>query len=224
MRYVLGGVQMVWSDRSLRRYLIAPFLWTIVVFLAVMIPLRLWLPGFLGQQWERTGWSQPPMWVWWIVVTLIFLFISSTIFFMINGILSGLLWENLSREVEERLYGTAPQHKTSLARGIADAVARIPSTVGWSLLGIVLGFTPFGLGAAYPNGRMCINDFTSPAYSRRQLYFPAQKVRANTLRSAGSYAWTCGLISLFPIVNLICLPGMIAGATMMVRTEDPTCV
>lgn len=222
MQYVIRGVRMVWSDKSLRRYVIRPFLWTIALFIAIMVPLRFWLPGFLGGLWERTGWVEPPGWVWWIVVTLIFFVISGTVFFMLNGILSGLLWDDLSRESEERAFGTAPQYQTPFGRSVADSIARIPSTVGWSIIGIFLGFTPFGIGSSWPNGRMCINDFTAPAYARRQLYFPAQKARANKLRSAQSYAWTCGLISLVPLVNLICLPGMVVGATLMVRAEDPS--
>lgn len=220
MNYALRGINMVWSDKSLRRYFIRPFIWTILMFLAIMIPLRLWLPGFLAAKWEDFGWAALPGWLWWVVVTIIFFFVSGVIFFMINGILSGLLWEDLSREAEERAFGDAPQFHTPLARGLADSAARIPSTIGWSLLGIVLSFTPFGIAAAWPNGRMCLNDFTAPAYSRRRLYFPKQRDRAKQLRSANAYAWTAGLISLFPIVNLICLPGLIVGATLMVRTED----
>lgn len=220
MDYVIKGVFLVWGERRFRRYFLRPFWASLALFLAISVTLRLTLPRVLETAWHDLGGSPLPTWLWWIVVTIILFFVSGTIFFALNGILSSLLWEELSYQAELAAFGNAPREKTTFARGLADSAARLPSTIGWTVLGMALSLTPMGLGAAWPNGQLSLTDFTAPAYARRKCYYPAQKVRANRLRSARSFAWTAGFVSLIPILNLICLPGLIAGATLMVRQEE----
>ncbi|MEQ1935188.1 MAG: EI24 domain-containing protein [Fimbriimonadaceae bacterium] len=147
-------------------------------------------------------------------------FIAGPIFFGINGMLSSILWDKLSLKVEQRVFGNAPEAKTTLGRALADSLARLPLTIGVSLISAILGFTPLAWLSAWPVGWLCLYDFTSCAYARRGLYYPAQKAASSRLPKAREFALGCGILSLIPLLNLICLPGCIAGATILVRKGE----
>ncbi len=211
---------MTLGQKELRGFIIRPILWGILIYALVSISANFALVGPLRDLILRLG--VPESWSIWVARIAFFIawsFIAGPIFFGINGMLSSLLWDKLSLRVEERVFGSAPNGQTSLGRALADSMARLPLTVGVSLLSALLSFTVPWL-SAWPVGWLSLYDFTACAYARRGLYYPAQKRASSRLPKAREFAICCGILSLIPLVNLICLPGCIAGATILVRKGE----
>lgn len=221
MNALIDGIRMSWTDRQLRPYIIKPFAWTLVSYLILGFTLG-WLFSSLVSP-QLIGWGMPEFWA--AVVSRIAFFlawglIGGAVFFMINGIFSSLLWDDLSCRAELQIYGHAPTARTTFRRSIGDSIRRMPYACGIGLLSLILGFTPLFWLAVWPVGQMSVVDFTAPAFARRGLYYPAQKRAAQALRGQSGFALAAGLISLFPLVNALCLPGCIIGATMLVRRSE----
>lgn len=221
MNALIEGIRMSWTDKKLRPYIIKPFLWTFLAYAVLAFAL-----GWLFSSWvspHLISWGMPENWA--AIVSRITFFlawglIGGAIFFMINGIFSSMLWDDLSRRAEMQIYGHAPDGKTTLRRSLADSIKRIPYACGVGLLSFILGFTPLFWLSIWPVGQMSVIDFTAPAHARRGLYYPSQKQAAQALSGQHSFGVLAGLISLFPIVNALCLPGCIIGATMLVRQSE----
>lgn len=222
MEYVLRGTKMVFGDRSLRKYLFKPLFWTILLYLTISFTAASLAVGPLSNLLDRIAFI-PDNWTEWIARILFFLawtFVGGPIFFGLNGMLSGILWDELSLAAEEKTFGSAPQHRTGFRAAWADTFRRLPLTVGVAILSFFLGIFGIGWASIWPVGRLCLYDFTAAAYTRRALYYPQQKEVAKRLRKGFGFSLTCGLISLFPLINLIALPGCVVGATLMVREDE----
>lgn len=221
MEQLLRGIRYSWSKRELRKYFWKPFIWTLIVYILFMISLRIVLTPHLKNWYAMTGLSWvPPEWGWQVLLTILFLFISSAIFYGINGLLSGLVWDDLSLKAEEMYYGSAPKGNTTFSKALADTLRRTPYSIWMSFLGMIGGFTPFGILSIWAVGTMSRIDFASPAMARRNIYYPAQKAHSGKLKNAQSFQYSVGILSLFPLVNLLCLPGCIIGATFLVRDSE----
>lgn len=212
---------MSWTDRQLRPYIIKPFLWTVLSYAVIALVLG-WAFATLVSP-HLIGWGIPEAWANVLSRLAFFLawgLIGGAVFFMINGVFSSLLWDDLSRQAELQIYGHAPLAKTTIRRSVADSIRRIPYACGVGLLSFFLGLTPLFWLSVWPVGQMSLVDFTAPAHARRGLYYPAQKKAAQSLSGQHGFAVLAGMISLFPIVNALCLPGCIIGATMLVRRSE----
>jgi uncharacterized protein involved in cysteine biosynthesis len=221
MEQLLRGIRYSWSQKGLRKYFWKPFFWTLVIYVAFMVSLRILITPHLQNWYGMTGidW-QPPAWAWQVLITFLFIFISSAVFYGINGLLSGLVWDDLSQKAEEMYYGDAPKGNTTFGKSVSDTLKRTPYSLGMSFLGMIGGFTPFGILSVWAVGKMSRIDFASPAMARRGVYYPEQKNYSARLKNAQSYQWAVGVLSLFPLVNLVCLPGCIIGATFLVRDNE----
>lgn len=213
---------MVFGDRSLRRYLVRPLLLTILLYLTISISASQLAVGPLTDLLNRFDFI-PENWTTWIARIVFFLawtFIGGPIFFGLNGMLSSILWEDLSFAAEEKTYGSAPQHRTGFRMAWADTFRRLPLTVAVAVLSFFLGIFGLGWVSLWPVGWLCLYDFTAAAYARRAVFYPDQKGASKRLRKGFSFAMSCGIISLFPLINLFLLPGCVVGATLLVRDDE----
>lgn len=222
MEFILKGTKMVFGDRRLRRYLVRPLLWTFLIYLVISFTASSLAAGPITNLLDRLAFI-PPDWTPWIARIVFFIawsFIGGPIFFGLNGMLSSILWEELSLHAEEDAYGSAPHHKTTFSVAWSDTFRRLPLTIAVSVLSFFLGIFGIGWASAWPVGWLCLYDFTAAAYARRGVYYPEQKFRSKNLKKRFSFALSCGLVSLFPLINLILLPGCVVGATLLVRDDE----
>lgn len=222
MDYVLRGTKLVFGDRSLRKYLFKPFFWTVLIYFTISFTAASLAVGPLSRALDWLGFI-PDNWTVWIARILFFIawsFIGGPIFFGINGMLSSLLWEDLSHAAEEKVYGSAPFHRTGFRAAWSDTFRRLPLTIGVTILSFFLGIFGVGWASLWPVGWLCLYDFTASAYARRAVYYPEQKAASKRIKKGFSFALSCGLVSLFPLVNLVLLPGCVVGATLLVRDDE----
>lgn len=222
MEYILKGTKMVFGDRRLRRYLTRPLLWTIFIYFAISFTASYLAAGPIAGLLDRLEFI-PDTWTPWIARIVFFIgwsFIGGPIFFGLNGTLSSILWEELSLHAEEDVYGSAPRGKTNFSTAWGDTFKRLPITIAVAILSFFLGIFGIGWASAWPVGWLCLYDFTASAYARRGVYYPRQKFFAKQIKKRFSFAMSCGVISLFPLINLFLLPGCIVGATLLVRDDE----
>ncbi len=221
MEYLFRGVRLSLKDPELRKYLIKPFFWSIFLYLCVSLSITwmvsAWITDLIAG-WQLPGWVEflGPR----LLAFLAWSFVAGPVFFGLNAVLSSFMWSDLSYRTEIDQYGSAPRVKNTVGAELGDSVARLPRSLGVSFLSLVLGLVGLGWVSAYPVGRVCLLDFTAPAYLRRGIFFGEQKVRVSLIPRSKGFALACGVVSLVPLLNLLCLPGAVIGATLMVRESE----
>jgi uncharacterized protein involved in cysteine biosynthesis len=222
MEYILRGAKMVFTDRRLRRYLTKPLLWTILIYFVISFSASTLAARPITALLDRLQFI-PEGWTPWIARIVFFIawsFIGGPIFFGLNGTLSSILWDELSLHAEEDAFGSAPRGKTTFTVALSDTLRRLPLTLAVAVLSFFLGIFGIGWASIWPVGWLSLYDFTAAAYARRGVYYPQQKHAAKRSKKGFMFAMGCGLVSLFPLINLILLPGCIVGATLLVRDEE----
>jgi uncharacterized protein involved in cysteine biosynthesis len=196
MQFVLKGTQLIYKNPELRRYLVKPLLWSIFLYIVISITSSTLAVGPLSGLLSRLDFIPDHLTIW----------IARILFFIGWSFIAG------------------DSHTPNTLPGIgtvwSDAIRRLPLSLGIGILSFLLGIFGAGWLSIWPVGWLCLYDFTSPAYARRRTFYPAQKAAAKKLRYGMSFALTCGLISLFPLLNLVLLPGCVAGATLLVRANE----
>lgn len=131
-------------------------------------------------------------------------------------------WEELSREVEREVHGpNVPNHVTPHVVGIWDGIKRTPRGIFVMVLSLLLSPILFGLLSAGLTGYQSAYDLTGPAFARRGVFWSEQKRFASRVRGRGGLMLAAGIISLVPILNLLLIPSLVAGATLLVAREYP---
>ena len=220
MSALIRGIKLSWADKRFRPYFWKPLIWSILAFMAIMIPLRIFLPPWIQGQFAEFGISTGPDWVWRLGINILLFLISGSVFYGLNGLLSSFVWEELSLFSEQLLYGSAPNQRVTFGTNLKDTLARLPSSVGLSILAILLSFTPMGVGSIWPNGRLCLLDFSAPAYLRRGVHFREQKAILAKNPKSMEFMLSSGIVTLFPFLNLLCLPGLVIASTIFVRESE----
>ncbi|HTQ11030.1 MAG TPA: hypothetical protein VMI31_13225, partial [Fimbriimonadaceae bacterium] len=104
-----------------------------------------------------------------------------------------------------------------------DGVARGSFALAVTLLSLCCGWLFFGVPAVLFAGFLGLHDYTSAAYLRRGVTFPAQMSPVGKLEGRFSFAIAAGLLTLIPLVNVLMLPCLVAGGTLMVvDAEKPS--
>jgi uncharacterized protein involved in cysteine biosynthesis len=142
-------------------------------------------------------------------------FLSGLVFLGIMSLLSSLMWDKLSVEVES-LLGPVASRKIPLAAVIADSAKRTIFTLFLAVLGLLGGLCipllcPI-LAAAYVG----LLDYTAPAFARRGKLLRDQRRDLKKLKNRYDFALVAGLITLVPLLNVIMLPFLVAAGTVMV--------
>ncbi len=219
VQFIVQGLALVFGQQRFRPFIWRPMLISGVVFLAiVMIGYWLIVPmgdrflvsrgldSWIGGTLIRVGYAV----IWW--------FLAGVVFASIAGLLSSFLWDNLSLEVERSVRPDPPHQKL----GAGDLVVDTASRGVFALF--IFGFTcacfwlpPAGILLA---AWLCLYDYTASAYLRRGTLFPAQFRKAFGVRGSATFALVSGLLTIVPIVNVLMLPGLVAGGTLMLAEHE----
>jgi CysZ protein len=211
------GMKLVLSVPRLWPYCWKPLLAALAVYL--MLGLGVWLL-VMPQLIRRLQWGSGAEWLVGILVSVLiltlWLLLFSYAFVLLCSLFSSLLWDRLAEQVEILAGGGAAG--VSLARSVLllDALARFALTLFVGALAFGCAFVIGPLAPLLAAALLGLLDFTAPAYLRRGRTLGAQWSRVFRWKSLG-FALTAGLLSLLPVVNVLLLPGLVAGGTLLTR-------
>lgn len=222
MQHILSGARLLLRNRSLWGYVAKPFLHTALVFVGVLIGSYFLFSPFIARLMEWFGLPPDQSTVLSaIVFAVLFFLISGVLFVALAGMLSSLMWEKLSFEVEELALGTAPAGTLDKKAQLSDSMSRLAFSLFLAVLGVCCGSFSGGILAVLIAGYLALHDYTAPAFFRRGVLFPQQRSLVFKLRDCWTFALGAGLISLFPFVNVLFMPALVAGGTLMVaKSQD----
>lgn len=211
------GIRLVLSVPRLWIYCWKPLLAALGAYVVLGAGVWLLVVPLLIRQLQ---WGSGAEWLTGILVSLLiltlWLLLFSYAFVLLSSLFSSFLWDRLTEQVELLDGGGAAAVPLSRSALIVDALTRLALAlfVGTLAFGCAFVIGPFAplLAAAL----LGLLDFTAPAYLRRGRTFGAQWSRVFRWRSLG-FALTAGLLSLLPVVNVLLLPGLVAGGTLLTR-------
>jgi|GEM_PF-1112381 len=218
MGHIVEGARILFRDPRRGRYLLVPWLWSTLIFLAVVVVGYLavvpWLQSLLA---PRESWSSGPLRA--LVAFLYFvlwIFIAGFVFLTITAITSSFLWEGLSAAVEESLTGSvAPRSGLSKGRLAMDSLGRLAFVVVISVVSLIAGwFIPI-VAPVILAGWVGVLDYTAPAFLRYNRTVGMQWPVAMRMKGWFGFQLAAGFLTLLPVVNVFCLPLMVAGGTVM---------
>lgn len=219
MQFIVQGIGLVFGNRKFWPYVWRPMLISAAILFAI-IGIGYWLVVPTGDRFMaargldswftggllRLGYAV----IWW--------FLAGVVFASLGGLLSSFVWEELSLMVEREVDPNAPSHKLKGQEILADALSR-----GAFAICIFLGTCAcfwFPIGAVVLSAWLCLYDYTASAYIRRQVLFPSQFRKAFGVRGSATFAVSAGILTLVPLLNVIALPGLVAGGTLMLAEHE----
>lgn len=218
MVFVARGIGLVFGQRRYWPFVWRPMLASGAVFLGIFA-IGYWLAvPFMAGQLERVGLSERITGgtallayglLWW--------FLSGVVFVSMAGLLSSVLWDRLSYEVERSIDPNPPKEQTNWSEWLIDALPR----AGFAALifcGSLGCFWLLPVSVALASW-LCLYDYTASPYLRRGIPFHKQFGLAIRCKGWPTFALTCGLLTLLPLVNVLLLPGLVAGGTLMVAED-----
>lgn len=200
----------------MRPFLWKPWMWSLVIFLAVLaLGYVIWLPvaASLAERWGVASWLGAT--VGTLLYAVFWFFASGVVFLSLAGLLSSLLWDGLSIAVEKIVRGHAADQAPALAGQIWDTVIRLPFVTFIVLATLLLGWSCFGVTGVVLAGWLGLYDYTACAYLRRRVNFIGQFFRVFRNRSWFGFALLSGLVTLIPFLNVLFLPALVAGGTLL---------
>lgn len=221
MKFVLRGAAMVWGDRSMWRYVIVPMLWSALLYVAIVVggyflvvPLfERWLTQLGAGDYARAAGSA--------IYAVLWLFLSGVVFLSVAGMMSSLFWDGLSRRIEEKAFGSAPEAKHRMAIVAADSMQRMVFSIFAAVFAVLLGWCFFGIVGVVLAGWLGLYDYTACAFLRRGVTFSKQMGMAFRCKGWAGFALVAGLLTLLPFVNVLMLPSLVAGGTLLCAESFP---
>jgi uncharacterized protein involved in cysteine biosynthesis len=225
MRFILAGTALVFRTPRLWRFIIQPLLvgalafmvvaagayWLIVPTLSELLRHPFGDDGFRGE--AATAVAN-------LVFMLLFIVVSGSLYLVIVSFFSSTLWEKLSFAVELESTGKRVETKLPIPTIIGDSLQRGISAIAIGFLSMCCGWAVFGIVGVLLAGFMGLYDYTSAAYLRRGITFAKQGAYLRKLPSRYSFAVCGGLLTLLPVVNVLMLPCLVAGGTLMVIESE----
>lgn len=213
---------MILRNRQLWPYIVRPMLWTAGIFFALVIGGYFLIVPWLARVTENWGVGAVTGWLGGSALFVLALFfLGGIVFLAIAGILSSLLWDKLSIEVEELEFGQAASHKQSNSEWIFDTVCRTIFSIFIAVLSLVIGWTCLGATAVVLAAWLGLLDYSASAFLRRRVIYPVQNFSVWQCPGWISFSLVAGLISLLPLVNVILFPALVAGGTLMTARRFP---
>lgn len=229
MRYVMQGASLVFGRNRLW-----PFVWKpmlvggLIYFLMVAIGFAT-VPNLFVNLMRQTGLDQilpgddalVARTIGAIAYGVVLWFASGVLFLTFTTIASAFLWEKLSIEVErERGVLDPVTFKHSVATVVLDGGLRFVLALAITILGILVGWACFGIIGILMAGWVAMHDYTCPAMMRRGK--PLWKQMPLMPRQKGWFGFqvSCGLVTIVPLLNVLMLPAMVAGGTIMVSETE----
>ncbi len=219
MLFVVRGITLVLGDRKFWPFIWRPMLSSAGIFAAVLA-LGYWLivpqiKGLFNRIGLEEGIASAGATAAYVAVLW---FVAGILFITIAGLTSSFLWDRLSYEVERTLRPAPPKQDLTWKLWVADA---LPRTAFATLIfcGSVGCFWLLPVGVVLASW-LCLYDYTASAYMRRGVLFMGQLSKAPRNNGWPTFALTCGLLTLIPFVNVVLLPGLVAGGTLMVAENE----
>jgi uncharacterized protein involved in cysteine biosynthesis len=221
MRYVLAGLGMVFSKRRLWPYVWGPMVagaavWAGIVVLGwlfVVPALSRWIDSWgLGGIWGALLANA--------VYAASWVLLSGVVYLSLVGVLSSILWDRLSAEIERELGREAVAERLGCGAIAADAVYRALFSCAIAAACLIVGLCTLGLGSVVLAGWLGLYDYTAPSFLRRGATFPRQFSEAFECRGWAGFVLLSGLLTLLPLVNALMLPALVAGGTMLVVESE----
>lgn len=221
MGYVMRGVAMITGHPRLWRYVWKPMIAGLFVFAAAVF-LGWWLivphiSGLISLLGLQGFWASA---IGTAAYAIALVFLSGTLYLALAGLLSSLLWDRLSAEVERELGREPPRARLSMASLVWDILLRAAFSSVIAVLAFVLGWSCLGIVAFLLAGWLGLYDYTSCAFLRRGWTFPGQFFRAFSCNGWPGFALGSGILTLIPLVNVLMLPSLVAGGTLMVLDSE----
>lgn len=231
MRYVAAGIGMFIRDKSLWRYAWRPMLLSAFVYLAIAaLGFAVFVPfvrgaiesaGAQGEGWARFIRDTAGLVAAILYVIVLWVF-SGMIYIMICSLFSAFMWDRLCEEVEEKLGIFEKPQPIGCGILLADSLVRFIVAMFIAAFGFATGWMCMGITAIVSTGWMCLLDFTAPAYLRRGKPFWDQHREVYKLKGWPFFILCTGMLTLLPFINLILLPAMVAGGTMLRAQRRPS--
>ncbi|MBC8064744.1 MAG: EI24 domain-containing protein [Chlorobia bacterium] len=221
MGFIAEGFRMVFMDRRYWRYILVPWMWSTLIFLAVVVigyfALVPWIQGALearlGTESGLSGIAKTLVSLTYVVV---WFFLAGFVFLLITSITSSFLWDELSQRVEEQITGQ-PGRKSTLPTGriVSDSVSRGLFAIFIAILSLFCGWVIPFIAPVILAGWLGVLDYTSPAFLRYDRTVGQQWPVATKMKGWFGFQVASGLLSLLPFVNVFMLPALVAGGTSM---------
>jgi uncharacterized protein involved in cysteine biosynthesis len=146
-------------------------------------------------------------------------FLAGMLFLTLATTASAFMWESLSYQVEEKVYGYAPRQTLTMSTIMFDSSLRMAHafTLICCMSVAAFIFWPINILIA---GWMGMHDFTAPALMRRGILFHRQTPRIWGAKGLLGFALTVGIFGILPFVNLFLLPAFVAGGTMLLAEHE----
>ncbi len=222
MRYVALGLRRVIEDRRLWPFVWKPMLWAAAIFAGAIVGgFVLFVPLIEGllSRWDLL--PQVGFGVGSILYAVAVWVFGGVLYLSLSGVLSSLLWDRLSMEVERSVRGTASLQSVGCGGTLWDTVLRGAFSLFIAVGAFVFGCCTFGIAGIVLAGWLGLLDYTASAYIRRGVLFPAQFGRATSLKGWQGFALGSGIITLLPLVNILMLPALVAGGTLLYLDSEP---
>lgn len=218
--YFVRGLNLVTQNRELWSTIWKPWLISALLFFAILIGgFLLWVPiaGNLAERWGVTrivGTS-----IGTAVYAVVWWFVSGVVYLGLTGLASSLLWDKLSQKIELFERGVFARSAPSFGWQVYDTLIRLPFTIFIVFGSLLFGWFCFGIIAIGLAGWLGLFDYSACAYIRRNILFTKQFMVAPRAPGALGFILISGLITLMPVVNVLLLPAMVAGGTLLCLAE-----
>jgi uncharacterized protein involved in cysteine biosynthesis len=221
MKPIGHALRLFRQNRSLWSYAVVPVIGALILFIAVyMLGLLIAVPLF-GSLTERWGWGDMVgQFGGAVLVTVVYVLAAGAIVVTLAGLLSGLLWDPLSKRAEITEFGEAPEAELPVGQRIFDTLVRLVFGGFIALLTLILGWAFFGVVGVLLTGTLGLIEYTSPAMARRGFLMPKQPSVAFKLKGWPGFLLIAGIVSIVPLLNVLAMPILVVAATILVRTSE----
>jgi uncharacterized protein involved in cysteine biosynthesis len=217
----LQGIGLVLRTPRLRGLAFWPIAVTLVLYVALTVFGASFAIDFLMRNLpiDRGGIGEDLL---RLIAWAVWFLLSPLLFTTIVSVFYGVLFETLSRAVEETVAPgePLPSHRPPILTQIQDTVGRLffnglITLVALALsLFLALGPVPWVLAA----GLMGVLDFSASAFGRRGILLGGQfRALFAQTRLTLPFVLVAGLFIMLPFVGVFFLPGLAAGATLLTR-------
>lgn len=212
---------MVFMDRRYWRYILIPWMWSILIFIGVVvIGYFLFVPSIQALINSRINVDAQFSGFLKLIVSvtyaLIWFFLAGFVFLLITSITSSFLWDELSQRVEEQITGQpAPKSSLPNSRIISDSISRGVFAILMAIFSVVCAWVIPFVGPVLVAGWVGVLDYSSPAFMRYNRTVGDQWPVATKMKGWFGFQIGAGLLSLLPFVNVLMLPALVAGGTSM---------
>lgn len=217
MGHLLKGMRYVFGEKRLRPFVWGPMALAAGLFVLVSFLAYIWLTPMAQELLGRIGIDRAYsaligniafLVIWWLI--------SMTLYLGLAGILSSFLWEKLSVEVE-RMEGTMPAETARVGCGgtVYDTALRGALSIIIALLTLATGWLCFGFVGIFLAGFLGLLDYSSCAFARRGILIDRQWGAVRKCRGWKSFMVASGVVALFPFLNVLMLPALVAGGTLL---------